>query len=162
MGYGATRIRDAPSPAQWALWPLYWVAQGSVMTGVWVLAHECGHQAFSNYKWVNDSVGWVLHSALLVPYHSWRISHKNHHSYTCSMEKDEVFVPASRSDFAIEMMADTPLSHFAGVVVMLLFGWCVAAHLLFVCACVVWCAAKKALTPPLPLLFPLAGPLTSQ
>ena len=125
LGYGASRIRGAPPAAQWALWALYWWAQGSFMTGVWVLAHECGHQAFSNSKWVNDTVGWVLHSALLVPYHSWRISHKNHHSYTCSMEHDEVFVPSSRKDFAEQMMAESPLASAWGVVVMLLFGWCV-------------------------------------
>ena len=126
LGLAATQIQRAPAGlAQWALWALYWAAQGSVMTGVWVLAHECGHQAFSTSKAVNDSVGWVLHSALLVPYHSWRISHKNHHSYTCSMDKDEVFVPSTRGDFAVEMMADTPLSHGFGVFVMLLFGWCV-------------------------------------
>lgn len=45
------------------------------MTGVWVIAHECGHQAFSKYQWLNDSVGLVLHTALLVPYFSWRITH---------------------------------------------------------------------------------------
>ena len=40
-------------------------------TGVWVIAHECGHQAFSKWQSVNDAVGLVLHSALLVPYYSW-------------------------------------------------------------------------------------------
>ena len=148
LGYGATRIRDAPPAAQWALWPLYWFVQGTVMTGVWVLAHECGHQAFSTSKWVNDTVGWVLHSALLVPYHSWRISHKNHHSYTCSMEHDEVFVPSSRSDFATQMLAESPLASAWGVVVMLLFGWCV------------FCAGLPATPcpPPLPHTSPKPPP----
>lgn len=27
-------------------WPMYWFAQGAVMTGLWVIAHECGHQVF--------------------------------------------------------------------------------------------------------------------
>ena len=49
----------------------FMVAQGAVCVGVWVLAHECGHQAFSRYQVVNDSVGLVLHSCLLVPYYSW-------------------------------------------------------------------------------------------
>ena len=47
------------------------VLQGAVATGVWVIAHECGHQAFSKWQAVNDGVGLVLHSALLVPYYSW-------------------------------------------------------------------------------------------
>jgi hypothetical protein len=36
-----------------------------------VIAHECGHQAFSKWQAVNDAVGLVLHSLLLVPYYSW-------------------------------------------------------------------------------------------
>lgn len=35
---------------RYALWPLYWIAQGIVGTGVWVIGHECGHQAFSPSK----------------------------------------------------------------------------------------------------------------
>jgi omega-6 fatty acid desaturase (delta-12 desaturase) len=51
------------------LWPVYWYVQGSVMTGVWVLAHECGHQAFSDSEALNNFVGTICHSLLLVPYH---------------------------------------------------------------------------------------------
>jgi omega-6 fatty acid desaturase / acyl-lipid omega-6 desaturase (Delta-12 desaturase) len=99
-------------------------SQGCFMTGVWVLAHECGHQAFSPYKWLNHCVGMVLHSALLVPYHSWRISHGNHHKNTCSMENDEVFVPPTRSEYnGAEIVEDSPLWNLVGVVKMLLFGW---------------------------------------
>lgn len=35
------------------------------------ICHECGHQAFSEYQWLNDAVGLVFHSILLVPYYSW-------------------------------------------------------------------------------------------
>jgi omega-6 fatty acid desaturase / acyl-lipid omega-6 desaturase (Delta-12 desaturase) len=56
-----------PSPAfhsfaRFALWSLYGFATGLVATGLWVLAHECGHQAFSESKLINHLVGWVLHS----------------------------------------------------------------------------------------------------
>jgi omega-6 fatty acid desaturase (delta-12 desaturase) len=57
---------------------------------VQVIAHECGHQAFSNYQAVNDGVGLVLHSLLLVPYYSWKHSHRRHHSNTGNVVKDEV------------------------------------------------------------------------
>ncbi len=67
-------------------------------SGVWVIAHECGHQAFSKYQSVNDGIGLVLHSLLLVPYYSWKFSHARHHSNTGSVAKDEVFVPAIRED----------------------------------------------------------------
>jgi hypothetical protein len=52
------------------------------MTGVWVLAHECGHQSFSDSEFANNVVGTICHSLLLVPYHSWRISHSKHHNNT--------------------------------------------------------------------------------
>jgi omega-6 fatty acid desaturase (delta-12 desaturase) len=34
---------------------------------LWVIAHECGHRAFSNSVAFGDFVGLLLHSALLVP-----------------------------------------------------------------------------------------------
>lgn len=79
---------------QHTLWMLYWFCQGCVMTGVWVLGHECGHGGFAASSVVNDVTGWVLHSLLLVPYFSWQISHRKHHGNTGSLEHDEVFVPA--------------------------------------------------------------------
>lgn len=77
--YAATFIQYAPFWARCLLWPLYWAAAGLVGTGLWVLAHECGHQAFSASQTINDTVGWIVHSALLVPYFSWKYSHKLHH-----------------------------------------------------------------------------------
>ncbi len=91
-----------PSLPQWSsylLWPLYWYVQGSLFTGVWVMAHECGHQAFSESEFINNTVGTICHSLLLVPYHSWRISHGKHHSNTGSCDNDEVFAPNTRSDW---------------------------------------------------------------
>lgn len=78
-------------------WMVYGFIQGLVGTGLWVLAHECGHQAFSPSRKLNDFVGWVLHSALLVPYFSWQISHSKHHKGTGHLSKDMVFVPKTRS-----------------------------------------------------------------
>jgi len=116
-----------PLPVAAVVWPLFWFAQGAAMTGLWVLAHECGHQAFSASKRVNNAVGLVLHSALLVPYHSWRISHGNHHKNTCSMENDEVFVPpvssADAKDDHDSAVKDAPIMHLIGIFNMLLFGW---------------------------------------
>jgi hypothetical protein len=36
--------------------------QGAVMTGLWVIAHECGHRAFCDDENVGDVVGLLLHS----------------------------------------------------------------------------------------------------
>lgn len=128
---GATLIDQAssnpnallPSWSPFLLWPLYWYAQGSVMTGVWVLAHECGHQSFSESELANNIVGTICHSLLLVPYHSWAITHRRHHSNTGSCENDEVFAPATRSDWAKEMLRETPIAQAWGILVMLTVGW---------------------------------------
>ncbi|OBZ71119.1 Delta(12) fatty acid desaturase [Grifola frondosa] len=95
-----------PSPylyslARFSLWSLYGFFTGLFATGLWVVAHECGHQAFSDSKAVNNAVGWVLHSALGVPYHSWRITHGKHHASTGHMTQDEVFVPKTRSQLGL-------------------------------------------------------------
>lgn len=141
------------------------LCQGSVLTGVWVIAHECGHQSFSPYEWANNlvgtlggltllstflphshitstivekslvrpltcslcvcvclNIGWVLHSALLVPYHSWRISHGKHHNNTGSCEHDEVFAPPHKEDLASEILLHSPLFNLFQIVVMLTIG----------------------------------------
>ena len=49
-----------PLPLKAVGWCVLWYLQGAFMTGVWVIAHECGHQAFSEFKWLNDAVGLVL------------------------------------------------------------------------------------------------------
>lgn len=130
--FAATKYINSPALPWFApllLWPLYWVCQGCIMTGCWVIAHECGHRAFSDNIGLGDAIGLFLHSSLLVPYHSWRISHAKHHANTNSMENDEVFIPYTRSEvgpftpyediappkaFALRMVA---------IVKMLLFGW---------------------------------------
>jgi omega-6 fatty acid desaturase (delta-12 desaturase) len=88
---------------QWGLWVAYWLAQGFVMTGLWVIGHECGHGGFANTTLMNDIVGFVIHSALLVPYFSWQISHRKHHSNTGNLATDEVFVPANFSKTPIDI-----------------------------------------------------------
>jgi len=125
FGYLATWIDSPvlPSYASYLLWPIYWYAQGAVMTGVWVLAHECGHQSFSESELANNIVGTICHSLLLVPYHSWRITHGKHHNNTGSCENDEVFAPFTRSDWGKEMLMETPLVVAYGIVRMLTVGW---------------------------------------
>jgi bifunctional Delta-12/omega-3 fatty acid desaturase len=55
-----------------AAWATYTFLQGCVGTGIWILAHECGHGAFSRSRKLNNVVGWTLHSLLMVPYFSWK------------------------------------------------------------------------------------------
>jgi omega-6 fatty acid desaturase (delta-12 desaturase) len=108
----------------WAMWASYWVVQGCVATGVWVIAHECGHHAFSEHQWLDDTVGFILHSCLLVPYFSWKYSHRRHHSNTGSVSRDEVFVPKKKEDVAaIAQYLQHPPGRIILITIMLLFGW---------------------------------------
>ena len=74
-------------------WILYALVCGTFATGIWVVAHECGHGAFCNNSRLQDTIGFVLHSALLVPYFSWKRSHAIHHSRTNHLHEGETFVP---------------------------------------------------------------------
>lgn len=121
------------TPIRTALWGLYSIMQGFFATGIWVLAHECGHQSFSTSKVLNDTVGWVLHSALLVPYFSWKISHGKHHKATGHMERDMVFVPRTREQQASrlgklvhelgELGEETPIVTLIHLIGQQLIGW---------------------------------------
>ena len=105
-------------------WPLYWILQGSVLTGVWVIAHECGHHAFSDYQCLDDTVGLLLHSFLLVPYFSWKYSHRRHHSNTGSLERDEVFVPKKKSSIGwYSKYLNNPVGRVLTLTVTLTLGW---------------------------------------
>lgn len=113
-----------PQPLTYVAWPLYWACQGCVLTGVWVIAHECGHHAFSDYQWLDDTVGFILHSCLLVPYFSWKHSHRRHHSNTGSLERDEVFVPKTKSSLGwYSKYLDNPPGRLFVLSIQLLLGW---------------------------------------
>nr|CCA22140.1 fatty acid desaturase putative [Albugo laibachii Nc14] len=125
---GATYIDQLPILLlRWALWAMYWFFQGSYMTGIWVIAHECGHQAFSDSTIINNTVGLMTHSALLVPYHSWRITHRQHHSNAGSCENDSIYIPASKSIHASscfsEALEHSSVYNLYKMTVMLTLGW---------------------------------------
>jgi len=80
------------------IWTAYSAVTGTVAMGLWVLAHECGHGAFSENRKLQDAVGYIIHSAMLVPYFSWQRSHAVHHRYTNHMELGETHVPEAFTD----------------------------------------------------------------
>ena len=120
-------------PLRTALWAGYTFVQGLFATGLWVLAHECGHQSFSPSKQLNDTVGWICHSALLVPYFSWKISHGKHHKATGNIERDMVFNPRTRDEHATrmnwlthemhELLEETPIYTAGSLIQQQLGGW---------------------------------------
>ena len=127
VGYLGTLI---PMGWAWApVWAAYWVAAGTAATGMWVVAHECGHGAFSDNKRLQDAVGYALHSVLLVPYFSWQRSHAIHHSKTNHTTEGETHVPYQHADakgaasFGMkEAIGEAPFA-FVNAVFHLVFGW---------------------------------------
>ena len=118
---------------RFVLWTIYGFVQGLFATGLWVIAHECGHQSFSTSKTLNDATGWVIHSALFVPYFSWKISHGKHHKSTGHMERDMVFLPKTREIYASrahrrvaelsELTEEAPLMTALVLFARQLIGW---------------------------------------
>lgn len=84
---------------QLVFWPLFWFIQGTLFWALFVVGHDCGHGSFSRHRWVNDLVGHLSHSPILVPYHGWRISHRTHHANTGNIDTDESWYPVTESRY---------------------------------------------------------------
>jgi len=76
-------------------WNTYAFWMGTILTGHWVLAHECGHGAFSSSQTFNDIVGFIIHQAQLVPYFAWQYTHAKHHRRTNHLTDGESHVPTT-------------------------------------------------------------------
>jgi omega-6 fatty acid desaturase / acyl-lipid omega-6 desaturase (Delta-12 desaturase) len=140
-----TYIPLLPSPyLRFFAWTSYTIIAGMVMTGIWILAHECGHGGFSKNKQLNNIMGLIMHSFLLVPFHSWKITHSAHHKATGNIEKDTVFVPHTRESWVkanfgkdadassvelAHLAEDAPLVTLWYAFVHQVFGW--PGYLLF-------------------------------
>lgn len=107
-----------------ALWAFYSIVVGTCAIGGWVTAHECGHGAFSDNRKLQDTVGYILHSLMLVPYFSWQRSHAVHHANTNHAIDGETHVPPIKAN---------PEKHISGKKVLkaivgesageFIFGW---------------------------------------
>lgn len=129
----ATQIHYIRNPyLNFLTWAIYSFLQGLVFTGLWEIAHECGHGALSAHKWVNNTIGLFVHSLLLVPFYSWRLTHAQHHKATNNLERDIAFVPETKADYmeareshskAWEMVEDTPVVALVTLFFHQLIAW---------------------------------------
>ncbi|KAK7683611.1 hypothetical protein QCA50_013449 [Cerrena zonata] len=127
--------RFAVHTLRWSMWCLYWWWESITLAGWWCLGHEAGHGTLSPYKWVNNTIGYILHTFLLVPYFSWRSTHHAHHKATNSVERDENYVPRTRTDCGLppasraqpldyhEVFEETPIYTLVRMIAMQLLGW---------------------------------------
>jgi omega-6 fatty acid desaturase (delta-12 desaturase) len=72
-------------PGARALWQvpamvLAWLVVAAGMVGLFILGHDCGHEAFSKRRWVNYLVGHLCMAPILTGFHGWRLSHAHHHA----------------------------------------------------------------------------------
>ncbi|KAJ7281581.1 delta-12 fatty acid desaturase [Mycena rebaudengoi] len=94
-----------------------------------------GHGTLSNRNWINHVVGFSLHSFLLTPFYAWRASHHAHHKATMSIEREENYVPRTRSQYGLpaepdahladyhEIFEDSPIYTLLRILIMQIFGW---------------------------------------
>ncbi|RDB16067.1 Delta(12) fatty acid desaturase [Hypsizygus marmoreus] len=118
-----------------ALWLTYWWTQGMVWAGIFCLGHDAGHGTLFNDNRINNPVGFFLHTFLLIPYYAWRSTHHAHHKATASMERDENYVPYTRSEYNLppedkatkfdyaEVFEETPIYTLGRMLIMQGFGW---------------------------------------
>lgn len=129
VGLGIAAYALIPLKLCWTpLWIAYAAITGTVATGAWVVAHECGHKAFSDNNFIQDTVGYILHSLLLVPYFSWQRSHAVHHSRTNHLSEGETHVPkkANIPSGGLGLTLKEKLGKLFGIInltVVLGFGW---------------------------------------
>ena len=58
---------------------LYWLSSGFFMWCQFMNGHDCGHGSFSDSPFLNNVMGHISHTPLLVPFATWAESHRRHH-----------------------------------------------------------------------------------
>lgn len=59
-----------------------------------------GHRTFCESEWWCDVWGHIAHTPLLVPFHGWRVSHREHHLNHNHVDNDHSWKPIKMSAFA--------------------------------------------------------------
>ncbi|KAF4617265.1 hypothetical protein D9613_005669 [Agrocybe pediades] len=124
-------------------WLSYWWFQGLVFTGIWIIGHEvlffftpdsmdangvfvnsqCGHGSFVRSRLLSEAIGFICHTVLCTPYFSWKFTHQLHHRHHASMEKDQHWVPRSRSSIKSSSLEDAPAVSLLRLIVQQLLGF---------------------------------------
>lgn len=64
------------------LYPVTWFLMGTMITGFYVLAHDCGHYPFLINQRITSIIGHIFLMPTFIPFYSWKYTHDPHHRYT--------------------------------------------------------------------------------
>lgn len=72
------------------LYPVSYIAGSIAVTGLFVVAHDCGHFSFLRNKTLMNVIGNVFMIPSLYPFYAWRYSHNAHHSHTNNLKGGKI------------------------------------------------------------------------
>ncbi|MCB1189476.1 MAG: fatty acid desaturase [Leptospiraceae bacterium] len=92
----------------WWLYPVAWFLAGTGVTSLFVLGHDCAHQAFFKSNRWNDFWGHIVFVFSFYPYYAWKYSHNAHHKHTNLLQAnpkdiyyDNAWIPLTSKQYKI-------------------------------------------------------------
>jgi acyl-lipid omega-6 desaturase (Delta-12 desaturase) len=102
--------------------PLFFVS-GLSFVGLFVIGHDCGHNSFSKYRWLNFITGTVCHFTIMNGFLAWKFAHDFHHQNTQIRKIDpdwpellylEEENPRLQDKLSVDYGVGTPIGILAG------------------------------------------------
>jgi len=100
------------SIAPWYLVPLVWVVLGTAITGLFVVGHDCAHQAFNNSRTINEIVGTLCMSPMFFPYNAWEMTHNHHHAHANNLARDVLWKPYRKEEVKKMSIVEKYLNYY--------------------------------------------------
>jgi len=71
----------------WEVSPPLLILTAGFLVRLFLIQHDCGHDAFFRRRSVNDWIGRIIGVLTLTPYDSWRRTHAQHHAGTGNLDR---------------------------------------------------------------------------
>ena len=111
-------------------WGGYGFCQGTAAFALFCIGHECGHGSFFGNRFLDDAVGLMVHSVVLIPYYSWQFTHGKHHAKTAHLVDNSAHNPSTRAEMRMSILAPWVFNLIGEtcytalrIMLYLLFGW---------------------------------------